>query len=261
MAAIERHAASRVLDAAGQPIFYSHHVRRGAAAAGLARLRESRGSVGLRALGGQGAAHRSRMASRRVRHAQRRRARVSRGATNLRRRAWAISISSIGIPLQWRPFRRGAARLEWPTWWAMDGSGRARVFAPFEGFEAFSFYPGYSANFFDSEHYVMKGGSARTAACMLAAVVSQLVSAALPVHLRGFPLRRALTRISSASRSAYAHSSASAIFRLRIRRGGASGFNESRARKRSPRSISTRSGLRALRSDYAAARVWPVPRR
>jgi formylglycine-generating enzyme required for sulfatase activity len=40
-------------------------------------------------------------------------------------------------------------------------------FAPFPGFEAFSFYPGYSANFFDGKHFVMKGGSARTAACML----------------------------------------------------------------------------------------------
>jgi formylglycine-generating enzyme required for sulfatase activity len=40
-------------------------------------------------------------------------------------------------------------------------------FAPFTGFEPFEFYPGYSANFFDGEHYVMKGGSARTAACML----------------------------------------------------------------------------------------------
>jgi formylglycine-generating enzyme required for sulfatase activity len=41
------------------------------------------------------------------------------------------------------------------------------VFGPFPGFEAFPFYPGYSANFFDGRHYVMKGGSARTAACML----------------------------------------------------------------------------------------------
>lgn len=41
------------------------------------------------------------------------------------------------------------------------------VFAPLPGFEAFSFYPGYSANFFDGQHYVLKGGSARTAACML----------------------------------------------------------------------------------------------
>jgi iron(II)-dependent oxidoreductase len=40
-------------------------------------------------------------------------------------------------------------------------------FAPFAGFEPFSFYPGYSANFFDAQHFVMKGGSPRTAACML----------------------------------------------------------------------------------------------
>ena len=41
------------------------------------------------------------------------------------------------------------------------------VFAPFPGFRPFSFYEGYSANFFDGQHYVMKGGSTRTAACML----------------------------------------------------------------------------------------------
>jgi len=41
------------------------------------------------------------------------------------------------------------------------------VFAPFAGFRPFPFYPGYSADFFDGKHYVMKGGSARTAACML----------------------------------------------------------------------------------------------
>jgi ergothioneine biosynthesis protein EgtB len=41
------------------------------------------------------------------------------------------------------------------------------LFAPFPGFEPFPFYPGYSANFFDGKHYVLKGGSARTAACML----------------------------------------------------------------------------------------------
>lgn len=40
-------------------------------------------------------------------------------------------------------------------------------FAPFPGFKPMSFYPGYSANFFDGKHYVMKGGSPRTAACML----------------------------------------------------------------------------------------------
>ncbi len=41
------------------------------------------------------------------------------------------------------------------------------AFGPFPGFAAFPFYPGYSANFFDGKHFVMKGGSPRTAACML----------------------------------------------------------------------------------------------
>jgi ergothioneine biosynthesis protein EgtB len=40
-------------------------------------------------------------------------------------------------------------------------------FEPFSGFQPFSFYPGYSADFFDGKHYVMKGASPRTAACML----------------------------------------------------------------------------------------------
>lgn len=41
------------------------------------------------------------------------------------------------------------------------------VFAPFPGFKARDTYPGYSANFFDGQHYVMKGGSPRTAAGLL----------------------------------------------------------------------------------------------
>jgi iron(II)-dependent oxidoreductase len=52
----------------------------------------------------------------------------------------------------------------------MSGNGwewTSSVFAPFPGFEAFPFYPGFSANFFDGRHFVMKGGSARTAASML----------------------------------------------------------------------------------------------
>jgi gamma-glutamyl hercynylcysteine S-oxide synthase len=43
----------------------------------------------------------------------------------------------------------------------------ATEFAPYPGFEPFPFYRGYSADFFDGKHFVMKGGSARTAACML----------------------------------------------------------------------------------------------
>jgi gamma-glutamyl hercynylcysteine S-oxide synthase len=52
----------------------------------------------------------------------------------------------------------------------MAGNGwewTSSEFGPFPGFKAFPFYPGYSANFFDGKHFVMKGGSPRTAACML----------------------------------------------------------------------------------------------
>ena len=41
------------------------------------------------------------------------------------------------------------------------------AFGPFPGFEPFPFYLGYSKNFFDEEHYVMKGASPRTASCFL----------------------------------------------------------------------------------------------
>jgi ergothioneine biosynthesis protein EgtB len=43
----------------------------------------------------------------------------------------------------------------------------ATPFGPFPGFEPFPFYRGYSADFFDQRHFVMKGGSPRTAGCML----------------------------------------------------------------------------------------------
>lgn len=52
----------------------------------------------------------------------------------------------------------------------MCGNGwewTSTVFAPFPGFEPFPFYPNYSAPFFDGQHYVLKGGSPRTAACFL----------------------------------------------------------------------------------------------
>ena len=40
-------------------------------------------------------------------------------------------------------------------------------FSPFEGFRPYPTYPGYSQNFFDGDHYVLKGASPRTAACFL----------------------------------------------------------------------------------------------
>jgi iron(II)-dependent oxidoreductase len=52
----------------------------------------------------------------------------------------------------------------------MIGNGwewTATVFGPFPGFQPFSFYPNYSEPFFDGQHYVLKGGSPRTAARLL----------------------------------------------------------------------------------------------
>jgi iron(II)-dependent oxidoreductase len=52
----------------------------------------------------------------------------------------------------------------------MHGNGwewTSTVFAPFAGFRRFDFYPGYSEPFFDGKHFVLKGGSVRTAATML----------------------------------------------------------------------------------------------
>ena len=58
------------------------------------------------------------------------------------------------------------------AWGAVEMYGNgwewtSTVFAPFDGFKPFPFYPGYSANFFDGLHYVMKGASPRTASCMV----------------------------------------------------------------------------------------------
>ncbi|MGH6624001.1 MAG: SUMF1/EgtB/PvdO family nonheme iron enzyme [Burkholderiaceae bacterium] len=39
----------------------------------------------------------------------------------------------------------------------------ATTFSPFDGFDARPYYPGYSANFFDGQHFVLKGASPRTA--------------------------------------------------------------------------------------------------
>jgi formylglycine-generating enzyme required for sulfatase activity len=60
------------------------------------------------------------------------------------------------------PNRLGVSQLVGNGWeWT------ATRFEPFPGFQPFSFYPGYSANFFDGRHFVLKGGSPRTARCLL----------------------------------------------------------------------------------------------
>jgi gamma-glutamyl hercynylcysteine S-oxide synthase len=73
---------------------------------------------------------------------------------------------------RWNPTRIGAFPQGQSSFGASDMLGNgwewtSTVFQPFAGFEAFPFYRGYSADFFDGKHYVIKGGSARTGASML----------------------------------------------------------------------------------------------
>ncbi len=61
-----------------------------------------------------------------------------------------------------RPGADGVAQLIGNGWeWT------STVFGPFPGFQPFPFYSNYSEPFFDGDHYVLKGGSPRTAARLL----------------------------------------------------------------------------------------------
>ena len=68
----------------------------------------------------------------------------------------------------WEPVPAGARPAGASAWGVHDlvGNGwewTSSVFAPFEGFTAMPSYPEYSAEFFDGEHFVMKGASPATA--------------------------------------------------------------------------------------------------
>ncbi|MDQ3349348.1 MAG: SUMF1/EgtB/PvdO family nonheme iron enzyme [Acidobacteriota bacterium] len=68
----------------------------------------------------------------------------------------------------WEPVPAGARPAGASAWGVHDlvGNGwewTSTVFAPFPGFSAMASYPEYSADFFDGQHYVMKGGSPATA--------------------------------------------------------------------------------------------------
>jgi len=63
-------------------------------------------------------------------------------------------------------------------------------FAPFEGFRAHAFYPGYSADFFDGRHFVLKGASPRTAARFLRRSFRNWYQANYPYVFAGFRCAR-----------------------------------------------------------------------
>lgn len=69
---------------------------------------------------------------------------------------------------QWEPVPVGSRPAGASAWGVHDlvGNGwewTSSVFGPFEGFRPMASYPEYSADFFDGQHYVMKGASPGTA--------------------------------------------------------------------------------------------------
>ncbi len=81
--------------------------------------------------------------------------RASNGSANLDFRSWD-PCSVLATPASDSAF--GVSQLVGNGWeWTCD------KLRPFPGFEEYDFYPGYSSAFFDDEHYVLKGGSQRTA--------------------------------------------------------------------------------------------------
>src|SRR3981081_260217 len=61
------------------------------------------------------------------------------------------------------------------------------IFGSFPGFRPFPFFRGFSSDFFDGKHFVMKGGSARTAACMLRPTFRNWFQAHYQYVYAGFP--------------------------------------------------------------------------
>lgn len=81
--------------------------------------------------------------------------RASNGSAHLDFRSWD-PCSVLATPASDSAF--GVSQLLGNGWeWTCD------KLRPFPGFEEYDFYPGYSSAFFDDEHYVLKGGSQRTA--------------------------------------------------------------------------------------------------
>ena len=79
----------------------------------------------------------------------------------------------------------------------MSGNGWEWTSTPFAGFDGFApraYYPGYSANFFDGEHWVLKGASPRTARRLLRRSFRNWFRGDYPFAYTAFRVVRALGR-------------------------------------------------------------------
>ncbi len=137
---------------------------------------------------GKEIAHGSAMASRRLRNAPRHRDAISLGQTSAGRQPRQFPSPEMGTDGSGRSpgGRQRVRRIR---------SARKRLgmdvhhFRPASRFQAFSVLQGYSADFFDAKHFVIKGGSHRDRRLHAAAILPQLVPATLSLHLHDVPLR------------------------------------------------------------------------
>ena len=151
------------------PLDVPHDLRRPPARAvgRLARLREPRRSARLRALAWPTAAHRGRVPPCRPRPPGWRRAGLSLGRCAPDGGARQLRLPALDADAPGLPSRR-SQRLGDPRaggqWLGVDGHRLRRL----PGFHAYiPGYPGYSADFFDGKHFVLKGASWATDAALV----------------------------------------------------------------------------------------------
>ena len=102
--------------------------------------------------------------------------------------------------------------------WGVDdlvGNGwewTSTPFAPFAGFRPMASYPEYSADFFDGEHFVMKGASPATARELIRPPFRNWFRARYPYSLRDVPLREGRAMSVRSASSALAQAEAAKEF-------------------------------------------------
>ena len=183
--------APGVLAAAGRGVAAAHDVRRPVAAVRVAGVREPRRGVGVCALARVVASTEAQF--HRAAYGTLRRSTSAAypwGDAAPAPRLRQLRLRALGSHRRSAPIRTATARSVCSDLVGNGWEWTSSEFEPLPGFEAFPFYAGYSANFFDGKHYVMKGGSARTAACMLRRSFRNWFQPHYPLRLRQVPLRR-----------------------------------------------------------------------
>ncbi len=159
----EQHRASAVLGAGRRRVVLARHVRvdpaaarRGPCMSATPKRRRSRAGAA------RGSRPKQSFSARRSARPMAASVRI-RGVTTHRRGVTASSTFRAGIPSRPAAILPARARGASKILSATGGNGRARRSRRFPGFAPMPSYPEYSADFFDGEHFVMKGASPATA--------------------------------------------------------------------------------------------------